>query len=394
MRTLTALVLLVSAVGVSHASIPLWLDKAEVYNGWYAKWDDQSLARMRGIPFVVGVPADKAMIAKAHKAGVRVLIYATFYQAPPDQTYQNANISEHPDWPMIVEDGSEALSVFAENKGDDHRPGWRAVCRNSPGYWKYAIEYTRSLTELGVDGIFVDNVFEDNVDCEGPRFGRHKHIYPDKDETQVYYEFFKALRAEIRKFGPDKILVANTVGPHPQYADVCDAEMLESYICTWAADNRWQDQARILGLSKEWKPVVDSGCKVLALSYLGHTKNPVREDAFYCYAWARISGFMWADWFTGGSAAADLFRVHLGKPVGDMETREGCYLRRFERGVVVVSGESGGATVTLDSKGRPRLYDVFAGRNLKPSASGKYDIKLKAGQGRVFLFQPVWRYAR
>ena len=383
---LLIIILSICAIRITCASTSTqWLQKAEVYNGWYSQWDDEHLAQMHGISFVIGVPPDKAIIDKAHKAGIRVLPYVTFYQAPSNQIYQHADIAEHPDWTMILSDGKEALSIFAEAQGSDNRPEWRAVCRNSPGYWKYALKFTKFMMEQGVDGIFVDNVFDDPNVCEGPKFGRHQHKFPDKDHYQVYHEFLKAVRAEVKKFGDDKILIANTCGPHPQLADVCDGEMLESYICTWAEDHRWHDEAAVLNLREAWSPVLERGCQVLTLSYLGHTKNPVREDAFYCYAWVRISGFIWADWFTGGKDSSILFKLRLGKPVAPMETGEGYYARKFERGLAVVSSENRGADLTLGADEYPRLYDVFEARHLKPNSSGRYEVKLGPGQGRVFL---------
>ena len=366
---------------------PQWLREAEVYNGWYSKWTDEAIAKMRGIPFVVGVPLDKATIDKAHKVGTRVLTYVTFYQFPPKQKYQNATITDHPDWIIIKPDGAEAPSAFANNPPPDNNPGWLALCPNSTTFRKYAIEYTKFMMDHGVDGVFIDNVFQDNLTCDGPKFGRHKHVYPDKDNMFALRELLKAIRAEVRKYGQEKIAIANTWGPSSDWTGAYDGNMLESYICTWAADHRWHSEKQLLEFAKSRSQQVDQGQVVLALSYLGHTKNPIREDAFYCYAWARLSGFLWADWFTGDKSTAVLFKLRLGNPVGPMKAGDGIYTREFEHGLVAVSSESRSATFAIPARDHPRVFDVFEGKHLKPSPSGDYEIDLPAGQGRVYLFQ-------
>ena len=57
----------------------------------------------------------------------------------------------------------------------------------------------------------------------------------------------------------------------------------------------WHDQGVKL------RPYLDAGKQVQALSYLGHTPYGVKEDAFFCYATARLAGFVW----NGGVAAVE-----------------------------------------------------------------------------------------
>jgi len=365
---------------------PKWLREAEVYNGWYQKWTDEAIEKMRGMPFVVGVPVDKAMIDKAHKAGVRVLTYVTFYQFPPKQKYQNATITDHPDWIIIKPDGSQAPSAFANNPPPDNNPGWLALCPNATTFRKYALEYTRFMMDQGADGVFIDNVFQDNLTCDGPKFGRHKHVYPDKDNMFAFRELLKAVRAEVKRYGADKIASANPGGLSSDWVGACDGQMVESYICTWAADHRWQNEKQILDLARKWSPLCDQGHVIVALSYLGHTKFPIREDAFYCYAWARLSGFLWADWFTGDKSTAVLFKLRLGNPVGPMRAGDGIYTREFEHGLVAATGESNGAAFTISAEEHQRVFDVFEGKHLKAAPSGDYAITLSPGQGRVYLY--------
>ena len=167
---------------------PNWLREAAVYNGWYQKWTDESIARMRDMPFVVGVPLDKAVIDKAHKVGARVLTYVTYYQFPPKQKYQNATIADHPDWIIIEKDGSEAPSAFAKNPPPDNNPGWVALCPNSTTFRKYAVEYAKFMMDQGVD-IGVLSVL---LGHRGPQ------------ETGVYLHAFAAQRREAVRHLPTR----------------------------------------------------------------------------------------------------------------------------------------------------------------------------------------------
>ena len=135
------------------AQPPAWFAEAEVCSGWYRQWTDEAIADMRGLPFVIGVPPDALVIAKAHEQGTRVLAYVTFYQMPAVGEYQRANLAEHRDWNVIGADGSETDSVFASTEN----PGWKAVCPNSPAFRDFALEHVRYLVSQGVDGLFIDN---------------------------------------------------------------------------------------------------------------------------------------------------------------------------------------------------------------------------------------------
>jgi hypothetical protein len=86
--------------------------------------------------------------------------------------------------------------------------------------------------------------------------------------------------------------------------------------CTWVSTERWFDwktQWHEQGI--RLRPYLEAGKQVQALSYLGHTPYGVKEDAYFCYATARLAGFVW----NGGVPlshpdVAPLYRLRLGKP--------------------------------------------------------------------------------
>lgn len=382
---ITYMLCILLSCSVSASSVPQWMRNAEVYGINYGQWDAESYAKIASVPFVI-TNYDEAAIAKLHEMGLRVICYVTFYQMPPDLEYQNANIAAHPDWVMISEDGKQLLSLFSKPEGEpDNNPGWKAVCRNSSDYRKYAIAYTNYLMKRGADGIFIDNVVNDTRVCCGPEFRKHEHLFPDKDHVQVNTEFFNALRNEIKKYGDDKVLILNTDTRRTEWIDVSDGQMLESYICSWATDKR-QDVATILDNKKACNPITDKGCSILSLSYVGYTEHPKRDDVFYCYAWAKISGFLWTDWFTGGKSASALLKLRLGQPLGPAEDKDAYIIRKFKNGLAVVSREKQGATLKLSTADYSNVYDVYTVKRLTPDASGDYTITLEPGQGRVFTY--------
>ncbi len=379
MRSLMIIALMMAAALPSVAS---WLSDSEMGNGWYKGWTDDAMAQMKDMPFVIGVPAETDTIAKAHKQGTRVLVYVTFYQMPPGQVYQHEDLAKHPDWNIIRPDGEIGISVF---EGTENT-GWKTVCPNSPGFRDYALRYTRFIMDQGADGIFIDNGHP-AVTCEGPKFGKHKHIYPGKDNMYAYRRLLEDIRALVKSYGKDKVVIVNPGVPNKAWVGACDGQMLESYICTWAAKNRWHSESQIVSFQQQWGAIADKGDAVLALSYVGHTSNPPREDAFYCYAWARLSGFIWADWFTAKDVAQSLYKLRLGKALGPMQKGDGYYMREFEKGIVVASSESRDASITLSGRTYKSVYDLFAAKHLKPGPSGDYVITLDKGQGRVYLYQ-------
>jgi len=153
MKTLAAVTFTFIIVSCCSAG---WLQDAETCNGWYKRWTDEAVKDMRDTPFVIGVPLDREVIEKAHKQGTKVLAYVTFYQMPPHE-YQRADLAKHPDWNVIKSDGSIGVSIF---EGTENT-GWKTVCPNSPGFRDYALEYTKYMMDLGVDGLFIDNAHPD-----------------------------------------------------------------------------------------------------------------------------------------------------------------------------------------------------------------------------------------
>ena len=145
---------------------------------------------------------------------------------------------------------------------------------------------------------------------------------------------------------------------------------------------------------------------MLALSNLPFTPASstlgIREDAFICYATARLAGFVW----NGGKAIAygppagpgnstslpyadDLFRLHLGGPLTDELSENGVFYRIFEAGLVAVNPTVSAQQITVGNPiPTPLLFDVFirSPRTIRNTTETGGKLEIPAESGRVYLF--------
>lgn len=376
MKFIMVAVGLLAVAASAYGAAPEWFRKAEVYNGWYKAWDTKVIGeKMKGIPFVVGAPPDKKLVEAAHKQGTKVITYITLYQMPLDEVYEGSKLADHPDWIVINSQGERAKSVFwgTENIG------WYEVCANNASYRKAALAYIRKVLDSGVDGLFIDNAAPP-VQCYGEKFGKHKHIFPGEDHLRPWQDFIREVVRTVKAKNPDNIVILNPGEPSDFLKGLADGIMIESYICTHASKVRWHSWDRILQWAKEWG---DGPDQIVALSYIGFTPASPREDAFYCYACARLSGFLWADWYSKFDSYKDLFALRLGGPTGKMQQQGPIYYRTFEKGIVAVNPGSAPATLELPIKGCGYMTDQFNGIRVKLTES-TLRIEIPAASGRVY----------
>ena len=127
---------------------------------------------------------------------------------------------------------------------------------------------------------------------------------------------------------------------------------------------------------------------VIALSFLGHTRNDTKDDAYYCYAAARLSGFIWTDYQTmGASDASRLYRVELGDPASETRSVSGIDYRSYTRGVVALNDRPTLKKVRLvlaDSLPHAQYEDVYTGRTLVPQ-DGRLQVEIPPHSGRVYV---------
>jgi hypothetical protein len=135
------------------------------------------------------------------------------------------------------------------------------------------------------------------------------------------------------------------------------------------------------------QPYLATGKQILVISDITN-----RDDAFFCYANARLAGFIW---YRGSSlgVADDLSRLHLGRPVtGELTDPSGVLFRVFERGLVAVNWDGNSKILTV---GPPIPGTIFCDiyppgvdlnvQILDVSTTGGV-LTIPAASGRVYLF--------
>jgi hypothetical protein len=359
----------VAAAADLGESAPDWLMDSETYAIGYdpAGWDALAASK---VAFVTHCPVNREFFERAHALGIRCFPYVTLYQGFASQTYEGLNLKDHPEFIEVNADGDLVRSGFWES---EDAKNMYTTCPNVQGYQDAMVEWVRKIVELGADGVFVDNLAH-RQPCEGPRFGKHQHLYDDQDHA--FAMLLKRVREVVKQYKPDGAVLGNSAAPlglPREFWKYLDAEMMESYICTWVSKERWFDwRDHWHKSSVDVQPFVKAGKQIQCLSYLGHTPYGIREDGFFCYASARLAGLVW----NGGTALSNpetaiLYQIRLGKPLADEQEENGVYYRVFERGFVAVNAdkEKKGQITVQPPIPTTKLVDI-AGGAAKYWASG------------------------
>lgn len=354
-------------------SAPDWLVDSETYIIGANVRDWAALAESK-VAFITHCPVNREFFARCHALGIRCFPYVTFYQGFASQTYEDVNLKDHPDFIEVDAEGNLKRTGFWES---EDAKNMYTTCPNVQAYQDAMVAWVTRIMQTGADGVFVDNLSSRAV-CFGPSLNKHEHIY--EDQNHAFAMLLKRVREVVKQFQPEGAVLGNSANPPSlprEFWKYLDAEMLESYICTWVSTERWFDwETHWHKAGVDLQDFVRAGKQIQALSYLGHTPYGVREDAFFCYASARLAGFVWSGGSPSDPEVADLYRLRLGKPLAEEQRQNGIYYRVFERGMVVVNPdkEQPGALDLLPPIPSTRLYDVFGGgaQHWDPSAPQGY----------------------
>jgi hypothetical protein len=325
----------VAAAADLGQSAPDWLMDSESYAIGYepAGWDALAASK---VAFVTHCPVNREFFERAHALGIRCFPYVTFYQGNADRSYEDLNLKDHPEFIEVDAEGNLVRTGFWTS---EDAKNMYTTCPNVQGYQDAMVAWVRRIMELGADGVFVDNLAH-RQPCHGPKFGKHEHLYEDQDHA--FAMLLKRVRELILQYRPDGAILGNSAAPlwlPREFWKYLDADMMESYICTWVSKERWFDWGEHWHANGvKLQPFIAAGKQIQCLSYLGHTPYGVREDAFYCYASARLGGFVW----NGGRPLSDadtalLYQIRLGQPLTDEQEENGVWFRFFERGLVALN---------------------------------------------------------
>jgi hypothetical protein len=294
----------------------------------------------------------------------------SFYQGNADRSWEGINLKDHPEFIEINAEGNLVRTGFWES---EDAKNMYTTCPNTQGYQDAMVAWVRRIMEAGADGVFIDNLAH-RQPCYGPKFHKHEHLYDDQDHA--FALLLKRVREVVKQHQPEGALLGNSAAPLSlprEFWKYLDADMMESYICTWVSTERWFDWLTGWHANGEkLQPFIQAGKQIQCLSYTGHTPFGVREDSFYCYASARLGGFVW----NGGQPLSNpdqaiFYQLRLGKPLAEEKQEDGVFYRVFERGFVALnpSREENGQITIAPPMPTTRLVDL-AGGGAKAWSSG------------------------
>ncbi len=374
---------------------PKWLYEGEVYGLWYSDLaTPEQIEPYKVFSFIDwGQPASNLKwVEEFHKLNIQSIAYVSFYKAPDipqvedrrrweggspgveeckkNPFWRAVDLSKHPEWTLIAEDGSLKRPF---NK-PDYPPGWYQVCTNVKGYSEAVLEGVKGIMDMGFDGLFIDNVHPEN--CSGPEHHKHEHVCPVKGNPETYKMLLAQVYQLVKSYGKGKVCVLNSGGVRKEYGQYGDALMWESYIFGGAI--RRHDWARVRQAADEWKDYIDGGKAILALSYVGgKTEEERKGNAFYAYACAKLSGFLWAHY-------SILDGIRIGMPVGYIQVEGDVHYRLYQKGIVAVNpGEEKKLEIDVGEK-HSEFLDLYSDKALRVE-SGKLSIYIPADSGRIYL---------
>lgn len=388
---------------------PAWLREAEVYNLYYrdkAQYTEANVRdRLRGFPLIVGSTPDKAALDRCHAEGVKLLHYVV-YTCLLDTEHQvreggqiysewsesldseTRDLKDHPDWVCIAADGSVQHDAWGQDHG---HPGLLNTCLHQPGLKEAAVRQVRMLMELGYDGVFID-LSGPTVECYGPQFGKHSHPHPEWTNTEAYEDVLRAIYAEVKRHGADRIVMQNTcTGILPTHWAYCDSQMLEAFPYEAESATLRSPWPELQWHRQRWAEAVAHGKVPVILSYLGAGgPEQLRDAALLSRAYTAMAGFLWADGLglrdlpNAAGFVQDLYQARLGPPRGECRESGGATYRLFQRGVALINPNPWPVTAAVPWPGTTPLRDVGHASTVNPRY-GLVRIELGPESGRILM---------
>jgi hypothetical protein len=377
------------------APAPTWFREAGMFARWSSEFpwgDDEKQQRLKPFALVDTPLHTQEVVDRLHANGARVIAYVSFSQMPvgvrsESPFWRSFNGVVHPELRRIGEDGQPRFD-------DPSNPGIVFVCPLAPGYREACLQATQGLLDMGFDGLFLDcaRLWGPGT-CAGPKFGKHEHTFPDLTNDQAFQKVLPDLYAMVKGDDPSNIIVFNQAWADPAYLRYGDGDMLESYAYSSAsATGPMNDWPTLLGWAQggPWQELVGHGKVAMALSYVGYTPKGTREEAFYCYAAAKLSGFAWGDFFTIGqdAVAQQLYTLRLGPVRGELEEHGGVWTRTYAGGIVALNPTGEEKVLRLGELNPGPAYtflrELYTNRRVATYNDGGAFL-IPAGCGRVFV---------
>ncbi len=381
---------------------PEWLRSASVYGGWSQARFEGGSDWMRDIPVIVGVPADKAAIAKAHEAGARVIACVNYaelqnsdvqmrakgklHYQPDDATpAELLDIFTHPSWTCVCPDGSDRRSNMGISKDI---PGLFGTCFHQADLRNNALTQVLNIMNLGADGVLIENACPAS-ECYGPKFQKHKHEDPYETNTAAYETLQKQIYRLVKSFGEDKVVVHNS-GIIPSHWAYCDAQVWNGLNPAGRDADFSGNWSELRYAAEEHAEAIRRGkAAVIASDCSAAPEGRRAQGALYAYAYARLYGFAISDRSDSSQTSGlvgTLHTVKLGKPLHEARKTGELLYRAFENGIVFLNPTASPASAALPVGRSGNLTDIASDQAL--STSGQtLTVDVPPQSGRVLLWR-------
>jgi hypothetical protein len=395
----------------------------EVFAFWYQDYvsrrdPNSTLRRIGNSPLVIGPNATVAGF-DVNEAGRALLPYLTLYQSSRWAPMFPRNAS-----PEEISRGIEKIAFFnpaisfvdglpgyvptifsrPNNVEYDARRIQFTVCPNSTDLHAAVLAFAQEQLERGASGFFVDSGFNDDLaaymQCVSHK---HKHWYgEDLTGAQAFLGLLLDLASAVKRHKPNGLVLVNDGVPSEtrfygsDFWSIADGQLWEAFLRTSHADQARHVVAWNYTFNRALRAASSrrrEGRQTYVLSFPWD-----RDEAFLCYATAKLFDFPWsagigdkdkAHQTFGGffGTFPDLLAIRLGRP---QDERDGgdkigeVYVRKYSAGMVIVNPTATAHTATVPLGAVRRYSDVY----LATSRSGPAIIAdVPANSGRVYLWQ-------
>jgi hypothetical protein len=357
------------------------------------------------ITFTTHCSFNSDFIDHCHSFDLRCFPYVTFYVGSDNAQWNNTNFnvyegvdfSKHKFYETDAS-GNPKLSPFGPSTSDGVgimlNPCF-ICCPNILDYQNKMVEWVELIMKRGADGVFVDNLFT-REPCFGARLDIHPHTVPDpadpgdaSAQNQAFAALLQRVRKVVKKYKPNGRILGNSGDPLNvplEFQQYIDSDMIEGYVCV--SGTRVTDWHGMTwdAAGRELQAYLARKKQILVISDIA-SSSQISEDAFLCYASARLAGFIWtcnvATNAINSVAVRNLLSLRLGKALTQelTDSATGVNYRVFSRGLVAVNPDAvNDKVLTVQLPTMENIFvDVFASESTSVLGVPKYS-------GRVFLF--------
>ena len=400
------------------APIPSWFRRISVAGRAVPRFFQESARRdehLESIPLLINANT-RAEVNQAKTFGCKCLSYialrdlfVTEQGSTPANPHRRVKWDKRRPGMLLLDTNGRLVNTFMDGSKRMNR---YLTCANTAAYCDAAMQLVKKTMDMGTDGLFIDNAGA-RQECYGhniavgysekyrtviaaapgerpsdPEIGKlsvHEHLHPGLDQNSAFARLLRAVLQRVGTYGKDKIVVVNGM----TFIGCADGAMWESFVCSWAwKGKRLAHWAEAKQRARELKAQLDAGKRIIALTYLRNTATTIKDDAYFCYAAARMLDFIWTDCQTMGKNEANrLYAIDLGEPQTPLRTTSGMEYRIFEGGLLALN--AGPHTIKAGLRlgplsGRRTFEDTYAKTRIQADRRA-LPVDLPPESGRVYL---------